>query len=270
MDQSDRFEKRPVFMTSTNDDPIRVEVRGPAAWVRYQRFPRNAWDWEMLRAHNDILMALSGDPDVRVIVLSSEIDDYFSVGADLGVFDGIGPMGMADWVDGCHTGVRLLRNAPKPVLAAIRGVAVGGGLEFTYHADRRFAAATTRLGQPEVKIGFIPPVGATQALARLIGRAAALKFLYEGEIMEAAAALDLGIVDEILPPDELEDHVQAYAEKLAERPAPALAAIRRTIVDGGGTIFEEGLAVEFECAVELAATPEFDRKIREFLSKRKS
>lgn len=255
--------------TSAAADSIRVERRGPAAWVLYARASRNAWNWDMLRAHNDILLELAGDPDVRVIVLASALDGYFSVGADLSVFDGIGPMGMADWVDGCHTGVRLLRNAPKPVLAAIHGVAVGGGLEFTYHADRRFAAETARLGQPEVKIGFIPPVGATQALARLIGRSAALDFLYRGDILDAPAALALGIVDELAPEEELHARVQAYAEMLAERPATALAGVRRTIVDGGGTIFEEGLTVEFDTAVELAATPAFEKNIRDFLARRK-
>lgn len=257
-------------MSDTADDtPIRVEPRGPAAWVLYANAPRNAWDWDMLRAHNALLQDLAGDPDVRVIVLASALDGYFSVGADLSIFDGIGPMGMADWVDLCHTGVRLLRNAPKPVLAAIHGTAVGGGLEFTYHADRRFVADTARLGQPEVKIGFIPPVGATQALARLIGRSAALDFLYRGEILDAAAAHALGIVDEIVPAAELHARVQAHAEMLAERPATALAAVRRTIVDGGGTIFEEGLAVEFDTAVELAATPAFEKAVRDFLASRK-
>ena len=95
------------------DGPIQVERRGPAAWLRYAKAPRNAWDWDMLHAHNAILQDLIADPDVRVIVLSSGIAGYFSVGADLAVFDGLDPMGMADWVDLCHTGVRLLRGAPK-------------------------------------------------------------------------------------------------------------------------------------------------------------
>jgi enoyl-CoA hydratase len=257
-------------LTDTDDDrPIRIERRGPAAWVLYAKGPRNAWDWDMLRAHNAILQDLAGDPDARVIVLASALEGHFSVGADLAVFEGIGPMGMADWVDLCHTGVRLLRHAPKPVLAAIHGLAVGGGLEFTYHADRRFAADSARLGQPEVRIGFIPPVGATQALARLIGRSAALDFLYKGEILDAAAARMLGIVDEVVPAADLHARVQAHAEMLAERPATALAAIRRTIVDGGGTIFEEGLSIEFDTAVELAATPAFETAVRNFLAKRK-
>ncbi len=255
---------------STVAEPsIRVERRGPAAWLLFGRPPRNAWDWDMLRGFNARLEDLIGDPDVRVIVLATAIEGYFSVGADLAVFDGIDPMGMAEWVDLCHTGVRLMRGSPKPVLAAIRGVAVGGGLEFTYHADRRFAAEDARLGQPEVKIGFIPPVGATQALARMLGRPAALDFLYRGEILSAGAARALGLVDEVLPPGDLDDRVQAHAEMLAERPASALAAIRRTVIHGGGTIFEEGLAVEFETAVELAATPAFQTAVHNFLSKGK-
>ena len=113
------------------------------------------------------------------------------------------------------------------------------------------------LGQPEINIDPIPPVGVTQALVRLIGRPHALKYLYNGKLVPADEALVLGMVDILHHPDELHNEVQAYAESLARKPAKALAAIRRTISGGGGMSFDDGLKVEFETAAKLAGTKDF-------------
>ena len=128
--------------------------------------------------------------------------------------------------------------------------------------------SNARLGQPEINIGYIPPVGATQALARLIGRPRALKYLYDGTLVSAKEALAIGLIDEIYPAEELHNKVQAYAESLAQKPANALAAIRRTITKGGGMSFDDGLKLEFETAVNLAGTKDFSEGIKAFLEKR--
>lgn len=155
------------------------------------------------------------------------------------------------------------------MLAAIQGTAVGGGLEITYNCDLRFCADDARLGQPEISIGFIPPVGATQTLARLLGRSRAIRFLYDGEIIDAQQALDIGLVDELVPPGELRARVQTYGETLAEKPPEALAAIRRTITHGMDLPFGEALALEHEAIVELGGTRNFKEGVRAFLEKRK-
>ena len=184
------------------------------------------------------------------------------------VFDGIDTKGFSEWVSICHSIVKLMRQSDKPLLAAIRGVAIGGGLEMVLHCDIRLAASDARLGQPEINIGLIPPVGATQALVRLIGRPRALKYLYDGKLLSAEEALAIGLVDIIHPPESLHDEVKAYAESLAQKPAKALAAIRRTITEGGGMSFNDGLKLEFETAVSLVATKDFSEGIRAFLEKR--
>ena len=97
------------------------------------------------------------------------------------------------------------------------------------HCDIRFAAADARLGQPEINIGFIPPVGTTQALARLLGRSRAIRYLYEGTLVFADEALSMGLVDIIYSPEQLREKVKQYADALAQKPAEALAAIRHTI-----------------------------------------
>lgn len=238
-------------------------------WLEFDRPPVNAFDWEMLRAVAPAFDRLHAAPEVRVIAFASGNERYFSSGADLSVFASMRGPEMREWVDLCHGVVNRMRAADKPILAAINGVAVGGGLEMTLHADIRFAAADARLGQPEIRIGMIPPVGATQALARLLGRPAAIRMLYDGELMTAEAARSLGLVDEVVPATELRSAVTAYARKLAERPAVALAAIRRAITEGGGVSFAEGLAIEREWAVRIADTEDFREGIAAFLAKRK-
>jgi enoyl-CoA hydratase/carnithine racemase len=138
------------------------------------------------------------------------------------------------------------------------------------HCDIRFAAADARLGQPEINIGFIPPVGTTQALARLLGRSRAIRYLYEGTLMSADEALSMGLIDTICLPVRLRAEVREYAVTLAQRPAEALAAIRRTITEGGALSFEEGLKIEYESAVKLADTNDFSEGISAFLDKRKA
>lgn len=248
---------------------LSVQTENRVGWLEYNRPPINAFNWEMLREVPAALDDLLKDSQVRVIVFASAIEKYFNTGADIRVFDGIGTESISKWVTICHGLVSLMRRSQKPLLAAIRGIATGGGLEMVLHCDIRFASSDARLGQPEINIGFIPPVGATQALVRLIGRSRALKYLYDGSLVSAEEALSLGLVDLIYPPERLHAEVQAYAESLAQKPAKALAAVRRTITEGGGMTFEQGLKVEFETAVSLSGTKDFSEGIQAFLEKRK-
>lgn len=256
-------------MTSDAADTVKLSLRERVAWIEFNRGPVNAIDWPMLLLIRERFAQAIDDPQAKVIVLASALPRYFSAGADLASFRHIGAERMGRWADDCHALVRLMRHSPKPLLAAINGTAVGGGLEMTLHCDLRFAAANARLGQPEIAISFIPPVGATQGLARLIGRPRAIRYLYDGRLIEAPQALDWGLVDELVEPDTLHQHVQTYALDLAAKPAPALAAIRRTITLGGGMSFDDGLAYERDTAAALAATPHFDEGVDAFLGKRK-
>ncbi len=250
------------------NEHIRIETVAHVGWLLFDRPPVNAFDWAMVRQVAEALDTLADDGEVRVVVLGSANPRYFSAGADLETFAGIDEAGMAEWCDLVHGLVHRFRRSTKPMLAAIAGVAVGGGLEMTLHCDVRFAARTARLGQPEVNINFIPPVGATQALVRLIGRPAALRLLYGGELVAADAALTLGLVDELTEPDDLRATVQTFAEMLAAKPPEALAAIRRTITEGGGQTFDDGLRIEAEEAVRLAGTANFAEGVAAFLAKR--
>lgn len=247
---------------------IRFSIDSHVGWLEFNRPPVNAFTREMVDETHDAFAAALADPNVRVLVLASAVPRYFSAGADLNAFKGIGQDGMRSWVNRCHDIVRLLRGSPKPLLAAIHGTAVGGGLEMTLHCDLRFAATDARLGQPEINIGFLPPIAATQALARLIGRPRAIRYLYDGRLVPAAEALDWGLIDELVEPDGLRARVQAYGEELAAKSPAALAAIRHTVTLGGGMTFEDGMDYERETVVALAGTPDFAEGVDAFLAKR--
>lgn len=248
---------------------IRLTTKNNVGWLEFNRPPVNAFTRQMLDETHDAIAIALAEPTVRVLVLASAVERYFSAGADLNVFKGMTSEGMRSWARRSHDIARLLRASPKPLLAAINGTAVGGGLEMTLHCDLRFAAADAKLGQPEIQIGFIPPVATTQALARLIGRPRAIRYLYDGGLVPATEAMQWGLVDEIVEPNELREHVQAYAETLAAKSATALAAIRRTVTLGGGMSFEDGMSYELETVTALADTPDFAEGVGAFLAKRR-
>jgi enoyl-CoA hydratase/carnithine racemase len=247
---------------------IRFSIVSRVAWLEFNRAPINAFHSAMVHEVRDAIGLALSDPGVRVLVLGSALDRYFSAGADLHAFKGMKAPEMRRWTATCHDIARLLRNSSKPLLAAIHGTAVGGGLEMTLHCDLRFAASDARLGQPEIRIGFIPPIATTQALARLIGRSRAIRYLYEGKLVAASEALSWGLVDEIHEPSNLKQRVQSYAEELAAKPAAALAAIRRTVTLGGGMSFEDGMKLELETAAALAETSDFAEGVDAFLERR--
>ena len=247
---------------------VNTGIEERVGWIEYRRPPLNAIDWKMLGEIHAALKAVLDDPGVRVVAFASALEKYFSTGADLRVLKAMGREEMPRWVEACHSIVRLLRDSHKPLLAAIHGTAVGGGLEIVLHCDVRFASADARLGQPEINIGFIPPVGTTQSLPRLLGRPRALRFLYEGALVPAEEARAMGLVDFVVPSERLRAEVQAYGSALARKPAEALTAIRRSITKGLEMPYEDALALELEEAVRLAGTPDFSEGLVAFLEKR--
>ena len=247
---------------------LKTSVEERVAWIEYQRPPLNAIDWKMLGEIPDALDTFLNESDVRVVVFASALEKYFSTGADLRVLQAMGKEEMRQWVQTCHSLVRQMRQARKPLLAAIHGTAVGGGLEIVLHCDVRFAAASAKLGQPEINIAFIPPVGTTQSLPRLLGRPRALRYLYEGTLVSAEEAHGMGLVDFVVPPERLRQEVQAYGVSLAGKSAEALAAIRHTVTTGLEMSYDDALAVELEAAVHLAGTPDFSEGLAAFFAKR--
>jgi enoyl-CoA hydratase/carnithine racemase len=194
---------------------------------------------------------------------------HFAAGADISEFGAA----RADGTDGdlaaaLGDAVRELESLPKPVIAAVRGFALGGGLELALGADFRYLAEDARVGQPEVKLGLIPGAGGTQRLPRLIGLTAARRLILEGGQVDAAEALRLGLADRVLPPGRLLETALTDAATWAEGPTVAFAAAKRALIEGLRLPLEQGLRLEREGFAAAFASDDASEGIAAFLEKR--
>ena len=249
-------------------NPLLLEER-PAVGLALLRLNRpevlNALNLQLRRDLAAAFSRLDADPQVRVIVLAGS-ERAFCAGADLNVYvDATPPEIIGRQMDqlwGAISGCR------KPVIAAVRGHALGGGCELAMHADIIVAGERARFGQPEVKIGLMPGGGATQRLTRAVGKFAAMKILLCGEPFDAAAALAMGLVSEVVPDQEVEARALALAAQLAALPALALQFIKEAVLEGMNLPLDQGLQFERKSFQLLFSTADKTEGIRARLEKR--
>jgi enoyl-CoA hydratase/carnithine racemase len=242
--------------------------QGGVGWMELDRPPMNLFDREMFEVLHPALRRLLDDPEVRVVVLASALDRYFSAGGDLRFFQGLTVEGLRGYLEDWRQVTVAMRASRKPLLAALHGIAVGGGFEMALLCDIRFAAADARLGLPEVNIGFFAQMGSIRRLARMLGPSRAMRFLLEGTCISATEAAALGLVDVVVEPGLLRDGVQTYAAAIARKPRDAVAAIRRCVNEGVETSDEDFFAIELEEAARLWGGPGIAEGIDAFLEKR--
>lgn len=229
----------------------------------------NALNRQTLAALDDAFAAAAEDPQVRAVVLTGSGAKAFVAGAD------IAEMNALTAIEGREfslLGQRLMRRIerlPKPVVAMVNGYALGGGLELAMACHLRIAADSARLGQPEVNLGLIPGFGGTQRLLRLAGRAAALELCLGGAPVDAARALQLGLVNRVVPAAELEAETMKLAGQLAAAAPLALRGVLDAIVLGGECGLEEGLQFETAQFALLFASEDMREGTSAFLDKRK-
>ncbi len=230
---------------------IRREDRGPVAILTLDNPPLNVLSQAVYRRLEALLDDLAASSDIRAVVLTGAGERAFSAGADVKEFPGVADPGR--WhrqIQYIYEVSEKLAGLPQPVVAAVNGLAYGGGLELTLFCDFRLASEQARLALPEVKIGLFPGTGGVQRLPRLIGVAAAKVLLLTGDPIDASGAVRLGLVDQVLPRDRLQEGAVALADILAARPAQAVRTIKR-LVDG---CLEVSLAEQRER--EMAANAE--------------
>jgi enoyl-CoA hydratase len=186
----------------------------------------NALDVATLTEVRDRLTELRSDNDVRVIVLTGAGDRAFAAGADIKYMNELSVDAAKEWGDlGHHVG-QLLETAPKVSIAAINGFALGGGCELALACDIRYAAATAKLGQPEVNLGIIPGWGGTQRLARVCGLGVAKDLILTGRVVDAEEALRIHLVSAVYEPGELLGKTMESARVIAAKGPLALAAAK--------------------------------------------
>lgn len=248
---------------------IRVEKRAPLAVVTLDR-PKvlNALDSRTIEGLDQAFRGLAADHAVRVILLTGEGERAFAAGADIRE---IADLTAAQGRDFALRGQRILRGIEtlgKPVIACIRGFALGGGCELAMACTLRLAADTARLGQPEVKLGVVAGYGGSQRLPRLVGRGAALKMLLTGAIIDANEALRIGLVDEVVPAANLMQRAEELAREIAANAPLAVAGTLRAVDEGLDLPLGKALAREADVFGELCASADKNEGVQAFLNKR--
>jgi enoyl-CoA hydratase len=216
-----------------------------------------------------VFSALKSDEDARAIVVTGAGERAFSAGADIKEFlEPPVPTRFREQRKRLDYRGEMDR-CPQPIIAAIRGFALGGGLELALACDIRIAAEDAQLGLTEVTLGIIPGGGGTQRLPRLIGRGKALEMILTGARIPAAEALAIGLVEHVVPVAELLPSAQALARTIAERPPIALRYAKEAVVSGLALPLADGLRLESDLSTLLRTTEDRVEGARAFVEKRK-
>jgi enoyl-CoA hydratase len=221
---------------------------------------------------DEVILALEdakNDESTRVVVLTGAGQKAFSAGMDIKTMIGMNALKARDL---SLMGERLcleLENLEKPVIAAINGYALGGGLEVAMACDLRIASENARMGQPEINFGLIPGWGGTQRLTRLIGRTKAKELVLTGKMVDAKTAEQLGVVNAVAPSDRLMETVREFALELASK-APVAMKVAKALINKGADIsLDSALALEREGFGVVASTEDLQEGVKAFIEKRK-
>jgi enoyl-CoA hydratase len=226
-------------------------------------------------AINDVMMSelfqlisnIAQDDEVRVVVITGG-KDYFAAGADIRLVSTISSSFKA-YDFSRNSPIHELEELEKPVIAAISGIALGGGLELALACDLRIASETALFGQPEINLGIIPGSGGTQRLPRLVGLTKAKEMLFTGETINAQEAYRIGLVNKVVPVESLMDEVYKIATKIATKPAMALKVTKLVVNAGINLDLELALKFESQSFGLLFSTQDQKEGVSAFIEKRK-
>ncbi len=236
--------------------------------IELTRPPVNAISAEVVRDLDEALDRAS-DPGVRAVVITGR--PHFAAGADINRFKeahekAAGARSLE--ADRLGAVIRRMELMTKPIIAAVFGYALGGGLELAMGADLRYLAEDATVGQPEIRLGIIPGAGATQRLTRLVGFNRGREIIYSGRHVGAEEALAIGLADKVFPSDSLLDSALDQAAALAGGPSVALGMAKRAINEGWGLPMDRALAVEAEAFDTVFASDDAREGVVAFLEKR--
>ena len=245
---------------------VQLEVEAGIGTIRLTRPPMNALDIEVQEG----IRAAADEAAVRrdvaaVIVYGGE--KVFAAGADIKQMQTMSYTDMVDRSGALQSALTAVAQIPKPTVAAITGYALGGGCELALCCDFRVAGDNAKLGQPEILLGVIPGAGGTQRLARLIGPARTKDLVYTGRFVDSAEALAIGLVDEVVPADEVYAAARRKVERYVGGPAYALRAAKEAVDRGLETDLNTGLEIERMLFAGLFATRDRELGMSSFVEK---
>jgi enoyl-CoA hydratase len=219
---------------------------------------------------DDAVREVRADDGIRAVILTGSGEKAFVAGADIAELSRMGPIdGVQVSRDGQDT-FRMLERLPKPVIAAVNGFALGGGLELAMACHVRLASSKAKFGLPEVKLGIIPGYGGTVRLPRLVGRGRALELMLTGDMIDAAEAFRIGLVNRVEEPDALLDAARSMAKKMAANGPVAIALALEAVDRGMSTTIDDAQLLESRLFGLLASTEDMREGMAAFLEKRKA
>ena len=249
---------------------LQVDIASSIALVTISRESKlNALNKTTLEEISLLFKVLAEDSLVKGIILTGAGQKAFIAGADIAEFTDLDANSGRDLSAWGHAEVMdLLYNFPKPIVAAINGFALGGGLEVALACHFRIASSQARLGLPEVSLGLIPGYGGTQRLPALVGRGRALELILSGNMIDAEKALSWGLVNQVVPQEELLAQAEAFLQQIFQRSPLAVAAAIKA-VNAGLDPQQDGYAIEIDSFGKAFETPDFQEGVHAFLEKRK-
>ncbi len=248
---------------------VKLSIEERVAVVTIDHAPVNALNQATLTEFAAVVAQVIADPEVKAVVITGAGPIAFVAGADIGEFSALaGPeqaQAISEQVQGLYN---QIENAPKPFIAAINGVALGGGLELAMACHLRIAGERVKLGQPEINLGIIPAWGGTQRLTRLVGKAKAIELILTGDSISAPEAYRLNLVNKIVPGGEVLKTARDLARKIALKSGPVLRAALAAIEGGYDQPLATGLALEAQQFAAVALTDDAREGVNAFLQKR--
>lgn len=250
-------------------ETIIYEKKENVAWITFNR-PKvlNAQNQTLLTEVTAALEQAKGDDDVYVIVITGGGDRAFSAGADISMFAESTPIDIIDWAKETRRPYEFIRAVPKPVIAMVNGLAIGGGCEIAIACDIVIASENAQFGQPEANIGVIPGGGGTQMMPRLVGDKKARELIFTGDSISAEEALRLGLVNKVVPGEKLRETVDEFIGKLKSK-SPAILKFAKLAVNKS---LETPLSVGIQSEADLFAlcfgTEDQKEGMKAFMEKR--
>ena len=249
---------------------ILVEIDGGVATITFNR-PKvlNALSVATLKELSQALDEVAANDDARAVMITGAGDKAFIAGADINELAVLGPTNGQQVARHGQSVMDKIEGLGKPVIAAINGFALGGGCELALACHLRLASDTAKIGLPEINLGVLPGHGGTQRLARLVGKGRALDLICTGRHISAAEAKEMGLVNEVVPHDELMGRARELAETLASKAPLALRYCLEAVNQGLETTLNEGLVIESNLFGLACATEDQKEGMKAFLDKRK-